>query len=559
MNNVWLENYPEGVPHEIDPGAFDSIVEVFERSVRHYPNRPAFSNLGATLSYSQIDRLSLDFAAYCQKRLDLGKGDRLAIMMPNLLQYPVVLFGALRAGLAVVNTNPLYTARELRHQLSDSGTRAIVILENFASVLESCLDDTPVETVILTRMGDMLPFPKSLIVNAVVKHVKKMVPAYRLPEARAFKEILREGDAIDFDPPSVQSDDIAFLQYTGGTTGVSKGAVLTHRNMIANMLQAGAWIEDHVEKGEEVVITALPLYHIFALTANCLVFSAIGGLNHLITNPRDMPGFVRELGKTHFTAITGVNTLFNGLLNTPGFEDLDFRSLKIALGGGMSVQRDVAERWKRVTGCTLVEAYGLTEAAPAVCINLVDLEEFNGSVGLPVPSSECRVQDDHGNVLAFDEVGELYVRGPQVMKEYWNRPDETRECLSPDGWLRTGDIATMDEKGFVRIVDRKKDMIVVSGFNVYPGELEDIVAMHPGVLEVGAIGVEDPRAGEAVKLVVVRKDADLSVESLQEHCRKNLTAYKCPRHIQFVDSLPKSNVGKILRRELRALYGSPTS
>jgi len=554
VNKVWLENYPEGVPHEIDPDAIASIVDVFERSVRRYPDRPAFSNLGATLTFSEVDGMSRAFAAYCQKRLGLVKGDRLAIMMPNLLQYPVVLFGALRAGLAVVNTNPLYTARELRHQLADSGTRAIVILENFAHELQACIDDTPVETVIVTRMGDLLPFPKSMIVNAVVKYVKKMVPAYRIPAARAFKAVLGEANALSFDRVELRSDDVAFLQYTGGTTGVSKGAVLTHRNMTSNMQQAGAWVRPLVEEGDEVVITALPLYHIFALTANCLLYSSIGGLNYLITNPRDMPGFVRELGKTRFTAITGVNTLFNGLLNTPGFDQLDFSSLKISLGGGMAVQRDVAERWKRVTGCTLVEAYGLTETAPAVCINVIDLEEFNGAVGLPVPSTECRVQDDDGSVLGINEVGELCVRGPQVMKGYWNRPDETREALQSDGWLKTGDMATIDEKGFVRIVDRKKDMILVSGFNVYPNEVEDVVAMHPGVREVGAIGVDDERTGEAVKIIVVKEDSGLTAEALQQHCRENLTGYKCPRHIEFADDLPKSNVGKILRRELREMY-----
>lgn len=554
MSKVWLDSYPEGVPHEIDPGAYTSIVDVLQQSVRRFPDRPAFSNLGTTLTFSQVDRLSRAFAAYCQKRLGLVKGDRIIIMMPNLLQYPIALFGALRAGLTVVNTNPLYTAHELRHQLTDSGARAIVILENFAGVLESCLADTPVESIIVTRMGDMLAFPKSALVNAVVKYVKKMVPAYRLEQAHAFKDVIREGESLGFDEATISPEDVAFFQYTGGTTGVAKGAVLTHANMVANMQQACTWIRDHVSEGEEVVITALPLYHIFALTANCLVFSSIGGLNYLITNPRDMPGFVKELRKTRFTAITGVNTLYNGLLNTPGFERVDFSHLKISLGGGMAVQRDTAERWKRATGCTLVEAYGLTEAAPAVCINLIDLREFNGSVGLPVPSSECRVIDDEGSELALDEVGELCVRGPQVMQGYWNRPQETRQCLDEEGWLRTGDMATIDGNGFVRIVDRKKDMIVVSGFNVYPSEVEDVVALHPGVLEVGAIGIPDERMGEAVKLVVVRKDADLTEASLEAHCREHLTAYKCPRHIQFVDELPKSNVGKILRRELREMY-----
>jgi long-chain acyl-CoA synthetase len=459
----------------------------------------------------------------------------------------------------VVNTNPLYTARELKHQLNDSGAKAIVIMDNFASVLEAVIDDVPIEHVILTRMGDMLGGLKGALTNFVVRYVKKMVPAYNLPNARPFTAVLREGADERFLPVELGHEDIAFLQYTGGTTGVSKGAVLTHGNMVANMQQASAWLGGRLDIGKETIITALPLYHIFALTANCLVFVKLGGRNVLITNPRDMSGFVKELGKEKFTAITGVNTLFNGLLNTPGFEDLDFSSLKMTLGGGMAVQRSVAERWKKVTGVTLVEAYGLTETSPAACINPMDLEEYNGAIGLPISSTECRVIDPDGNPLPVGETGELCVRGPQVMEGYWNRPEETAKVLGDDGWLRTGDMAKMDEKGYFYIVDRKKDMILVSGFNVYPNEVEDVVADHPKVLEVGAIGAPDEKSGEVVKVVVVRKDDSLTVKELREFCREQLTGYKVPKYVEFVDELPKTNVGKILRRELRDLYGEARS
>ncbi|MEE4304577.1 MAG: AMP-binding protein [Wenzhouxiangella sp.] len=554
----WLNEYPEGVQAEIDMDEFDSVVDVIDKSCNEFRDKVAYVNFGAELTFGQVDRHSAAFAARLQA-MGLEKGDRIAIMMPNVLQYPIAVFGALRAGLVVVNTNPLYTARELKHQLNDSGAKAIVIMDNFASVLEAVIDDVPIEHVILTRMGDMLGGLKGALTNFVVRYVKKMVPAYNLPNARPFTAVLREGADERFLPVELGHEDIAFLQYTGGTTGVSKGAVLTHGNMVANMQQASAWLGGRLDIGKETIITALPLYHIFALTANCLVFVKLGGRNVLITNPRDMSGFVKELGKEKFTAITGVNTLFNGLLNTPGFEDLDFSSLKMTLGGGMAVQRSVAERWKKVTGVTLVEAYGLTETSPAACINPMDLEEYNGAIGLPISSTECRVIDPDGNPLPVGETGELCVRGPQVMEGYWNRPEETAKVLGDDGWLRTGDMAKMDEKGYFYIVDRKKDMILVSGFNVYPNEVEDVVADHPKVLEVGAIGAPDEKSGEVVKVVVVRKDDSLTVKELREFCREQLTGYKVPKYVEFVDELPKTNVGKILRRELRDLYGEARS
>jgi len=554
----WLEQYPEGVPVEIDMDEFDSVVDVIDTSCNEFRDKVAYMNFGAELTFGQVDRYSAAFAARLQA-MGLEKGDRIAIMMPNVLQYPIAVFGALRAGLVVVNTNPLYTARELKHQLSDSGAKAIVIMDNFASVLEAVVDDVDVEHVIVTRMGDMLGTVKGALTNFAVRYVKKMVPAYSLPTAQPFNTILREGADERFLPVELGHEDIAFLQYTGGTTGVSKGAVLTHGNMVANMQQSSAWLGGGLNVGEETIITALPLYHIFALTANCLVFVKLGGRNVLITNPRDMPGFVKELSRVKFTAITGVNTLFNGLLNTSGFDNLDFSSLRMALGGGMAVQRAVAERWKKATGVTLVEAYGLTETSPAACINPMDLQDYNGAIGLPISSTECRVIDADGNPLSVGETGELCVRGPQVMEGYWKRPEETAKVLDNDGWFRTGDMAKMDERGFFYIVDRKKDMVLVSGFNVYPNEVEDIIAANPKVLEVGAIGAPDEKSGEVVKAVVVRKDDSLTVKELREFCRKELTGYKVPKYVEFVDELPKTNVGKILRRELRDLYGEPRS
>jgi Acyl-CoA synthetases (AMP-forming)/AMP-acid ligases II len=551
IERPWLAQYPAGVPAEINPDEFPSVPAVLEGALRDFRDRAAFANLGKTITYAEVDELSRHFAAYLLGELKLKKGDRVAIMLPNCLQHPIATFGVLRAGLTVVNTNPMYTARELKHQLVDSGASAILVLDNFARTVQEVVAETQVRQVITTGLGDMLDFPKRPIVNFVLRHVKKMVPDYDIPGAVRFRDVLAAGARHALPEVVIDPQDIAFLQYTGGTTGVAKGAMLTHRNMVANMQQASAWLGDLLRPGEEVIVTALPLYHIFALTANGLVFMKFGGLNHLITNPRDMPGFVKELRKIRMTAITGVNTLFNGLLNTPGFEELDFSSLRLTLGGGMAVQRAVAERWKKVTGVTLVEAYGLTETSPAACINPMDLAEYNGSIGLPIPSTDACIKDDDGRMLPPGEVGELCIKGPQVMKGYWNRPEETAAAIDADGWLHTGDMARMDEKGFFYIVDRKKDMILVSGFNVYPNEIEDVIAMMPGVLEVAAVGVPDEKSGEAVKLVIVRKDPSLTEAQVRAHAKANLTGYKQPKIIEFRDELPKSNVGKILRRELR--------
>ena len=551
IERPWLAQYPAGVPAEIDVDEYPSIPAVLDQSIRQFGDRPAFSNMGKCLSYDEIDTLSRKFAAYLLGELKLKKGDRVAIMMPNCLQYPIATFGVLRAGLTVVNVNPMYTARELRHQMTDSGASVILVLDNFAKTVQDVLADSELKHVITTGLGDMLGFPKGAIVNFVLRNVKKMVPDYDIPSAVRFREALARGEKHQLPDVSIAPDDIAFLQYTGGTTGVAKGAMLTHRNLVANMQQAAAWVRNDVTPGKETIITALPLYHIFALTANGLVFMKFGAKNILITNPRDMPGFVKELKREPFTAITGVNTLFNGLLNTPGFDTVDFSSLHTTLGGGMAVQRAVAEKWKKVTGVTLVEAYGLTETSPAACINPMNLAEYNGSIGLPVPSTDVCVKDEDGNVLGVDEVGELCVKGPQVMKGYWNRPEDTAAAIDADGWLHTGDMAKMDEQGFFYIVDRKKDMILVSGFNVYPNEIEDVIAMMPGVLEVAAVGVPDERSGEAVKLVIVKKDPALTADQVKAHARQNLTGYKQPRQVEFRDELPKTNVGKILRRELR--------
>ncbi len=552
MSKPWLSSYPPGVPAEIDLDQFGSILDIFADSCSRFRDRTAFLNMGTHMSYRELDHATRCFAAWLQAQ-GLKPGDRVALMMPNILQYPVALFGVLRAGMVVVNTNPLYTRRELKHQLVDSGARAIVVVENFASVLASVRDDVPVEHIITTQVGDLLDFPKGLLTNLVVKHVRKGVPAWSLPGSVPFKEVLSKGAKLALKPVSVGFEDIAFLQYTGGTTGVAKGAMLTHRNLVANMLQSKAWLLPMgIGQGVEIIITALPLYHIFALTANCLVFMALGGMNVLITNPRDMPGFIKELGQVPFTMITGVNTLFNSMLNTKGFAELDFSTLKGALGGGMAVQRAVAERWAKVTGTTLVEAYGLTETSPAACMNPIDLEEYNGCIGLPISSTECAIMDDAGQLLAQGEIGELVVRGPQVMKGYWQRPEETAKVMTPDGWLRTGDIALMNPDGYFKIVDRKKDMILVSGFNVFPNEIEDVIAMHPKVQEVAAVGLPDEKSGEVVKIFVVASDPSLTEDELRQHAAQQLTGYKRPRHIEFRGELPKSNVGKILRRELRA-------
>ncbi|WP_449466653.1 long-chain fatty acid--CoA ligase [Stenotrophomonas humi] len=548
----WLQSYPAGVPAEIDVNEFRSVSAVFDTSVAKFRDRPAYSNFGKVLTYGEADVLVTQFAAYLLGELQLKKGDRVAVMMPNCLQYPIAIFGILRAGLTVVNVNPLYTARELKHQLVDADVSVLVVVDNFGETVQQVIADTPVKQVITTGLGDMLGFPKGPIVNFVLKYVKKMVPDYRLPNATRFKETLSIGKRHTLPSVEIDHDDIAFLQYTGGTTGVAKGAMLTHRNLIANMQQASAWIgASGVKAGEEVIITALPLYHIFALTANGLVFMKFGGLNYLITNPRDMKGFVKELKNNRFTAITGVNTLFNGLLNTEGFDQVDFSNLKVSLGGGMAVQRAVAEKWKKVTGVTLVEAYGLTETSPAACINPLDLKEYNGAIGLPIPSTDACVKTDDGQMVPMGEVGELCIRGPQVMKGYWHRQDETDKVLDADGWLHTGDMARMDENGFFYIVDRKKDMILVSGFNVYPNEIEDVIAMMPGVLEVAAVGAPSEKSGEVVKVVIVKKDPNLTEEQVKEFARANLTGYKHPRIVEFRKELPKTNVGKILRRELR--------
>jgi long-chain acyl-CoA synthetase len=546
----WLAQYPQGVAAEIDVDEFPSVVAVLENAIEKYRDRPAFANLGKTLTYAEIDQLSAQFAAYLLGELKLKKGDRVAIMMPNCLQYPIATFGVLRAGLTVVNTNPMYTARELRHQLVDSGANVILVLDNFAHTVQEVIADTQVKQVITTGLGDMLGL-KGAVVNFVLKYVKKMVPDYNLPGAIRFRDALALGQRHTLAEVEISPQDIAFLQYTGGTTGVAKGAMLTHRNLVANMQQAAMWVGTGVKYGEEVIITALPLYHIFALTANGLVFMKFGGLNYMITNPRDMKGFVKELKSVPFTAITGVNTLFNGLLNTPGFDQVDFSRLHLTLGGGMAVQRSVAERWKQVTGVTLVEAYGLTETSPAACINPMDLKDYNGSIGLPISSTDACVKDENGVTLPMGEVGELCIKGPQVMKGYWRRPEDTAAVIDADGWLHTGDMARMDENGFFFIVDRKKDMILVSGFNVYPNEVEDVIAMMPGVLEVAAVGVPDEKSGEAVKVVIVKKDPTLTAEQVKAHAREHLTGYKHPRFVEFRTELPKTNVGKILRRELR--------
>ena len=551
MEKVWLKSYPPGIPEEVDLDAYASVTDVFEQAIARFGESPCFSNLGTTLTYGEMDRYTDQLASYLQSLPGMSPGDRVAVMMPNVLQNPIAIFAILRAGFTVVNTNPLYTPRELSHQLNDSGARVIIVMENFCHTLDKVIVDSPIEHVITTQLGDMLHFPKSLIVNLVVKYIKKMVPAFTLPQRVTFKQALRLGSSQPHRKVQLTHDDIAFLQYTGGTTGVAKGAMLTHGNMTANMQQASAWIRNVVEENKEVIITALPLYHIFSLTANCLTFMKVGALNYLITNPRDMPGFVKELQGLRFTALTGVNTLFNGLMNTPGFERIDFSSLKLSLGGGMAVQKPVAERWQKLTGTPLLEAYGLTETSPAVCINPLNLSEFSGSIGLPVPSTEVSIQDDDGNILAQGEVGELCVRGPQVMKGYWQKPEETAKVLSSDGWLKTGDVAQMDEKGFIRIVDRLKDMILVSGFNVYPNEIESVIASHEGVLEVGVIGEPNDESGEVVKAVIVKKDPALDAAAVIAHCRERLTGYKVPRIVEFRDELPKTNVGKILRRELR--------
>ncbi len=551
MNREWYSSYQEGVPHEINMDEYNSIPHILEESFKNFKDRPSFHCMGKSFTFGEMDYLSKKFGSFLQNELGLTKGSRVALMMPNILQYPVALFGILRAGMIAVNVNPLYTDRELEHQLKDSGADAIIIFENSAQILQKVISKTQVKHVITTSIGDMLPFPKSLLVNFVIKHVKKMVPTWSLPGSIKFNDALAKGDDSTFKKADLTKEDTAFLQYTGGTTGVSKGAELTHGNIVANMLQARAWIQKDLVDGQEIIVTPLPLYHIFSLTANCIIFSSIGALNVLVTNPRDIPGFVKELSKWKFSAITGVNTLFNALLNNEEFKKLDFSSLKVTLGGGMAVQRAVAENWKEVTGKPLIEAYGLTETSPAASINPINIPEYNGKIGIPIPSTDIKVIDDDENEVAVGERGEIAIKGPQVMKGYWNRPDETAKVMTKDGYFKTGDIATKDEKGYFQIVDRKKDMILVSGFNVYPNEIEDVVVSHEKVLEVAAIGVPHEKSGEIVKIFVVKKDPSLDKDELIKFCKEELTGYKVPKLVEFRDELPKSNVGKILRKDLR--------
>jgi len=546
-----LGQYPKGIPAEIDVDEYASLKEILERSCNRFAELPAYGNMGVSITYRELDRMSRDFGAYLQKVVGLEKGDRVAVMLPNLLQYPVALFGVLRAGMVVVNVNPMYTARELEHQLNDSGATVIIVLENFACTLEQVLGRTPIKTVITTQIGDLFPQPKRLIINFVVKYVKKMVPQWQIANSVRFRAALRAGRTRTLDDVALNHDDVAFLQYTGGTTGVAKGAVLTHRNLVANLQQVHAWIARDLQDGKETAILPLPLYHVYALTSN-LVFMKIGAHVILITNPRDLPVFIDELKKHKFTVIIGVNTLYNALLNSPAFLEVPTRYIKMANAGGMAVQRAVAEKWKQVTGVPLVESYGLTETSPAAISNTLDIEDWTGTIGVPIPSTDAAILDDDGREVAIGHVDEICIRGPQVMKEYWNRPDETAKVFTRDGWFRTGDMGFMDERGYFKITDRKKDMIVVSGFKVFPNEIEDIAMLHDGVLEAAAIGAIDPKSGEVVKLIVLRKDPKLSEQSLLEHCRKNLTGYKVPRIIEFrTEPLPKSNIGKILRRLLR--------
>ena len=552
MEKVWLASYPEGVPELIPDPPYSSLTDMINASMKKYASRKAYTNMGSSITFGELDELSNRFAHYLLYELNLKKGDRVAIMLPNVNQYPIALCGILKAGLVVVNVNPLYTPRELKHQLSDSRAKTIIILENFANVLSEVIQETSIEKVILTKMGDMLSFPKNHLVNFVVKHIKKLVPPYEFSDSTSFLEILSKNKNSQLEKIDIDIEDIAFLQYTGGTTGLSKGAMITHKNMLYNLYQSKAWRSDLLEDVDIIVaITALPLYHIFSLQSNCLAMMLDGGENILITNPRDFPAFVKELAKHSFVYITGVNTLFASLLNTPGFDKLDFSSLRWTIGGGMAVQNAVSKNWEKITGQPILQAYGLTETSPAAIINPINFEEFTGSIGLPISSTEVMICDDDGTQLPIGDLGEICIKGPQVMKGYWEKPDETKKVLSSDGWLKTGDMGRMDQDGFIFIEDRKKDMILVSGFNVYPNEIEGVVAEMDDVLEVAAIGKESPDSGEIVKLFVVKKNPELSDSEIYEHCKKNLTAYKVPKEIEYRDELPKTNVGKILRRALR--------
>ncbi|MCU0392986.1 MAG: AMP-binding protein [Thermoflexibacter sp.] len=550
----WFESYPKGTPTEINPDSYKNIIEIIEEAIKKYPNNTAFIHMDTSITFKEIDELSRSFAAFLQKKANLKQGDRVAIQMPNMIQYAVALFGILRAGMVVVNTNPLYTAREMEHQFKDSGAKAVVILANFAHLLAEVLPKTKIETVIVTEIGDMMSFPKRFIVNSVVKYVKKMVPTYNLPKAVTFRTALSQGKGLDYTRPEISSKDMAFLQYTGGTTGVSKGAILTQRNIVANVLQMKSWMSTVLQEGKELIVTALPLYHIFSLSVNCFSFFANGNCNLLITNPRDMKAFIADLKKHPFTAMTGVNTLYNGLLNQPEFTTIDFSKLKIAVGGAMAIQSIVAEKWKKVTGVPLSEGYGLTESSPVLCSNPLNRTERVGTIGVPVPSTEIKIVTDDNVEASFGERGEIWATGPQIMAGYWERPDETDKVIAEwngKRWLKTGDIGIAMDGGFFKIVDRKKDMILVSGFNVYPNEVEDVVATHPKVLEVAAVGVPDDKSTEAVKIFVVKKDESLTEAELREFCKEQLTGYKQPKHIEFRKDLPKTNVGKILRRALR--------
>lgn len=556
--DFWNDKRPAGVPSQIDMSTYKSVIEVFERSCKKFADRPAFTNLGVTLTYAELDRYSAAFAAWLQQYTDLKPGDRIAVQMPNVLQYPIAVFGALRAGLIVVNTNPLYTAREMRHQFKDSGARALVYLNMFGKLVQEVLPDTGIEVLIEAKMGDMLPTAKGWLVNTVVARVKKMVPDYHLPQALPFKQVLRQGKGHALKPVQSSHDDIAVLQYTGGTTGVAKGAMLTHGNLVANMLQVLACFsqigpdgQKLLKDGQEVMIAPLPLYHIYAFTANCMCMMVTGNHNVLITNPRDIPGFVKELKKWRFSALLGLNTLFVALMDNPGFKDLDFSALKVTNSGGTALVKATAERWEQITGCRIVEGYGLTETSPVASTNPYGQLARLGTVGIPVAGTGFKVTDDDGNEMPLGERGELCIKGPQVMKGYWNRPEATAEAFDAEGWFKTGDIAVIDPDGFTRIVDRKKDMIIVSGFNVYPNEIEDVVMAHPKVASCAAIGVPDERSGEAVKLFVVAREGGVSLEELKAYCKANFTGYKVPKHIVLRDSLPMTPVGKILRRELR--------
>ncbi len=551
VEKIWLKSYPPGVPELVPTPRFRSIREMIENSFQAYPDNPAYTNMGTAITYRDLDELSMRFACYLQKKLELTRGERVAIMLPNVLQYPVAMCGAFRAGLVVVNVNPLYTARELKHQLVDSGAKCIVILENFAHILEQIIDDTDVEQVITTGVGDLLRFPKNLLVNFVLRYVRREIPRYKFANSVTFRHALREGASEQLSHVEIGLADIAYLQYTGGTTGLSKGAMLSHRNMVYNVEQSICWQGDAYDGVTPLVaITALPLYHIFSLQGNCLLGMAQGGLNVLITNPRNMPGFVKEIANFKFNLLTGVNTMFAGLLNTPGFGDIDFSSLRVVVGGGMAVQPAVAREWHKVTGKPILQGYGLTETSPAAVCNTID-SEFTGSIGLPIPSTEAMIVGDDGNALPIGEVGEICIKGPQVMEGYWQRPAETAEVMLPGGWLRTGDIGRMDENGYIFIEDRKKDMILVSGFNVYPNEIENVVVEMDGILEAAAIGVADEKSGEVVKVFAVRTDEAVTERDVIEYCRENLTGYKRPKFVEFRDELPKTNVGKILRRALR--------